>query len=126
MRIYSAHRQPHDGRLARPPAPAPLRLECLAGTASIGLTGDAAAILFADAARELLCPMRGTSSRVLAPAVEASILPVPEVVGCSSAVAPAAFRALTQSSRKLLRHGCPPCGTTKTCPSRPGAVKRSR
>ena len=29
---------------------------------------------------------------------------------CSSGVTPAAFRASTQSSRKLLRLSCPPCG----------------
>ncbi|GAA3372530.1 hypothetical protein GCM10020367_27810 [Streptomyces sannanensis] len=43
--------------------------------------------------------MRVISSRVLAPAVEASR----RSWKCSLAVTPAAFRALTQSSRKLLR-----------------------
>jgi hypothetical protein len=74
-------------------------------------------------ARELVWPMRVISSRVLAPAVEASVLPVcRRSWKCNSAVTPAAFRAFTPSA---LRRGRPPlridedvcrlCGSTKTC-----------
>ena len=72
-----------------------------------------------SAVRELLCPILVISSRVPAPAGTASVLPVwRRSWKCGSAVTPAAFRGLTQSSRKLLRRNWPPCGPTNTCPSR--------